>query len=169
MKKEDLKKTRQYATLCRVSRAGVVVPLQWGARFDLSPTELLIYAYISHHTAKYVQKAYTGSIKGLCVITNTTLPTARRAVERLEEKGFIRKTFVSRDVSSGPGVDWVAYVATIPYDSDYNSGKIDKIIETNAAAYEATREYREEKKKKRGQQKKLSAEKNKNVALNASL
>lgn len=114
MKKEELKETRQYK---RVYNNGnsicVSVPLSWCTRFDLSAVELLIFCHIRHVTEHFIQRAYTGSIPGLASIVNTSVPTVRKALDNLIEKGFIRKTFKERQNSSGHRVTWIAYESMI--------------------------------------------------------
>ena len=73
------------------------VPLYFCTKFDLSPAELLILCRIQQATQDAPLKAYTGSINGLCSICNISKPTARKAVERLNEEGFIRKGFFMRN------------------------------------------------------------------------
>lgn len=150
MKKEELTKTRQYKQLQKMSSAAVYVPLAWCARFDLSPTELLIYCTIRHHTERFIQHAYTGSIKGLSVISNTTLPTARKAVETLEAKGFIIKGSQARNLNQNLGADWVTYVSTIPSNVPLNDPTIEDKLEPHAAAYTAMKEYRDKQRLERG-------------------
>jgi DNA-binding MarR family transcriptional regulator len=110
MKKEELKETRQYKSLNNNGNSLYVsVPLSWCARFDLSPVELLLFCHIRHRTENYHQRAYTGSIPGLAVVVNASVPTVRKALDNLIEKGFIRKTFKERQNSLGRSVSWIAY------------------------------------------------------------
>ena len=129
MKKEELKKSRQYHKLKDKSRAFISVPLTWCVRFDLSPTELFLFCYIRYYTENYTRQAYTGSVKGLCVIANCSLPTARKALETLCQKGFIRKIDVSRDNSAGRSVDWVSYESMISSEYPPNSAEIEELLE----------------------------------------
>lgn len=132
MTKKELKKTRQYLKVNSYENAYVCVPLSWCARFDLSPTELLIFCYIRHRTEKYVQKAYTGSVKGLSVIANCSLPTARKALQTLCDKGFIIKTHIKRDTSTGKTADWVSYESRIPSNIGTNSKDIEERLAVTA-------------------------------------
>ena len=157
MKKEDLKQTRQYKQLSKNAQAGVFVPLAWCTRFDITPTELMIFCFIRHHTEKYVHKAYTGSVKGLCVIVGCSLPTARKALETLEAKGFITKGSMPRNVGR-PSADWVCYTSIIPSDMGCAHPGIEKILEDYSVKYEALKEIRESARKKRGLQKKRARE-----------
>lgn len=110
MKKEELKGTRQFK---KVDNNGnsicVSVPLSWCARFDLTATELLLFCHIRYRTEHFQQRAYTGSVPGLAVIVNASVPTVRKALDNLIEKGFIRKTFKDRCNSYGQKVGWIAY------------------------------------------------------------
>ena len=157
MKKEDLKETRQYKLLAKNHKAGVFVPLAWCTRFGITPTELMIFCYIRHHSENYLHKAYTGSVKGLSVIVGSSLPTARKALENLEEKGFITKGSMPRNIGR-PSADWVCYTSTIPSDMGCANPGIEKKLESHSAAYEALKEIREAERKKRGRQKKRARE-----------
>ena len=117
MTKKDLKNTRQFKEALKRSEQarkdgkGIAyayinnVPLTWCVRFDLTPLMLLIYCYIRDCTRLMKEQAFTGSVKGLCAKFNTTLPTARKSLAVLEEKGFIKKEKSLRD-----GARWVRYV-----------------------------------------------------------
>ena len=90
MKKEELLKTRQYkATLNKFFY--VSVPLDWCVRFDLKPLDLMVFCIIADATERCAERAYTGSMKGLCAKVNTSIPTVRASIATLTEKGFIRK------------------------------------------------------------------------------
>lgn len=143
MKKEDLKKTRQYKRLCENPRAVVHnVPLTWCTRFDISPAELLIFCHIDFHTHHTVWRSFRGSIKGLAVLCNISIPTTRRMVERLEEKGFIRKSRERTTSTNGNEVLWVSYESMLPQGCAPNDPTIEKILETNLARRLATSNIR---------------------------
>ena len=98
MKKEELKKTRQFkefikrgADKCLFSN----VPYTWLVKYDLSPTDLLAYCTIRDMSLVGAMNVYSGSIKGLCARLNVSMPTARKSLETLQLKGFIcrEKTF----------------------------------------------------------------------------
>lgn len=105
MIKRELKKTRQYKSWSN-NRNYITVPLSWCTRFDLSPTDLFIYCVVKNATEKAALRSYTGSVKGLCAACNVSIPTARKSLEKLIEKGFLRKEFLQRD-----GREWVSYTA----------------------------------------------------------
>lgn len=117
MKKSELKNTRQFKEAKKKSeqarRDGVErpyaytnnVPLFWAVEYDISTLELLTYCYVRDCTANMKERAFTGSIKGLCARFNTSLPTQRKALETLEEKGFIYK-----EKSRRGETQWVRYV-----------------------------------------------------------
>ena len=107
MKKEDLANSRQFREFVN-SNIWFKMPASWCVRFKLSATELFIYSYIKFATENGTYGKYTGSIKGLSVLCNVSLPTARNAVDKLEKEGFIKKETMSRD-----GKRWVCYVALL--------------------------------------------------------
>ena len=134
MVKNDLKNSRQFKDAMKRQRATgkaefTSVPLTWCVRFDLSPTELLTYCIIRDRTLSYEEKAYTGSVKGLCAILNVSIPTVRVALEILEEKGFIYKEKRNRPRSNGER-SWVSYVAY----TDLTSGSetIEEVLSKHA-------------------------------------
>lgn len=105
MVKSELKRTRQYKRY-RDNNFYINIPLSWCTRFNLSPTDLVVLCVVMNATKNATMKAYTGSMKGLCVCCNISLPTARRSLEKLIEKGFVRKEYWTRD-----GKEWIAYTA----------------------------------------------------------
>ncbi|MBR6502698.1 MAG: hypothetical protein IKT42_04585 [Clostridia bacterium] len=105
MTKDQLIKSRQYKDFLN-SNIWFKMPASWCVRFNLTPTELLIFSYIRFATENGTYGKYTGSIKGLSVLCNVSLPTARNAVEKLEREGFIKKDIMQRD-----GKRWVCYEA----------------------------------------------------------
>ncbi len=142
MRKNELKNTRQYKeALKRTEQArkdGNLrpyaymnnVPLTWCVRFDLTPLMLLVYCYIRDCTKNMKESAFTGSIKSLCSKFNVTLPTARTALRKLEEKGFIYKERSKRE-----NVEcWVRYRdGLVRYYSGEDERTIDEILESNSA------------------------------------
>lgn len=113
MKKDELKKTRQYKSLNNNKQYLARVPLYFCTRFDLSPTELLIFCMIHNATINFELKSYTGSLKGICVALNVSIPTVQKALLKLEEKGFIRKKESDRK-----GRLWISYIALLSYNSE---------------------------------------------------
>ena len=116
MKKEDLKKSRQYRNSNANSKAFLSVPLAWCVRFNFTPTELFILRHIQYVSKHSETQSFTGSIKTLCAICNCSLPTARKACDKLYEEGWIDKIIAQREFDSGKLVDWVRYRANIEYD-----------------------------------------------------
>lgn len=96
MKKKELLKTRQYKQSLDKGLYLNNVPTSWCVRFNLSAQDLLIFCVIRDATERGELRAYTGSVKGLCAKVNCTLPTARRSLQKLNEKGFIEKRFRRR-------------------------------------------------------------------------
>lgn len=133
MKKENLKNSRQYRKLLDNNRAFLGVPMTWCVRFDLTPTELLILRHIQY-MSQQSQGIFTGSMKGLCVICNSSLPTVRKACLSLNNRGFIRKIFKMQKLESGRNVDWVCYQSTIPYNTPPNDKNIEQLIESELMA-----------------------------------
>lgn len=117
MTKKELKNSRQFKeAMARQKRRKpedfeyTTVPLTWCVRFDLTPVQLLTYCIVRDRTISFEERAYTGSIKGLCAILNVSLPTARTALETLETKGFIYKEIRNRARRDGQR-SWITYVA----------------------------------------------------------
>jgi len=125
MKKEDLKRARQFKTTAQNENALLSVPASWCVRFNLTPTELLILRHIQYMTKTGENRAFTGSIKSLCAITNCALPTARRAVDKLHEDGWINKSVRPRNLANGTTVYWVCLQAQISYDTKPNDRGIE--------------------------------------------
>ena len=143
MTKKDLKNTRQFKEALKRSEQARKdgketayayinnVPLTWCVRFDLTPLMLLIYCYIRDCTKFMKEQAFTGSVKGLCAKFNTTLPTARKALATLEEKGFIRKEKSLRD-----GARWIRYTDLLGrVSSGEDKRELDVILEANQTSY----------------------------------
>ena len=135
MIKKELRQTRQtkdalkHGTYCTVPR--------WlAATANLSPIELLIYITVKEATDKADMHLYTGSVKGLCSLWNVSIPTARKALENLEERGFIRKGFIRRD-----GKSFVAYEAySVGTRADILAGKLFENLSRNKVCTELFKE-----------------------------
>ncbi len=138
MTKKDLKNTRQFKEALKRSEQARKdgktigyaytnnVPLFWCVRFDISTLELLTYCFIRDCTKNMKEQAFTGSVKGLCARFNTSAPTQRRALENLEEKGFIRKTTSTRGQAQ-----WVRYTDELTlYWAKEDERKVEDILET---------------------------------------
>lgn len=114
----------------------VTVPRWLATIANLSPTELLIYMTIKEATDKAALQLYTGSVKGLCALWNVSIPTARKALETLEARGFIRKGFIRRN-----GKSMVAYEAyEIGTRADIKEGKLFEILNRNKVRTEQFRQ-----------------------------
>lgn len=127
MKKEDLKNTRQYRNALNNNKAFLSIPTTWCVRFDLTPTELMILRHIQY-MSKLDAGVFTGSIKGLCSITNCSAPTARKACMKLHNLGFIRKIERQHKLENGKIVDWICYRANVPYDIEQNDKTINDLL-----------------------------------------
>ncbi len=125
MRKAELKQSRQYREMWASNKAFLTVPMQWCVRFDLTPTELMILRHIQYLTSNGNDNCFSGSVKALCAITNSTLPTARKALDNLHDKGWIRKSLRPRRLPNEREVDWVCYRATIPYETTTNDRGIE--------------------------------------------
>lgn len=131
--KEALKKSEQARKDGKETAYAYVnnVPLTWCVAFDLNTTTLLIYCYIRDCTKFMKEQAYTGSVKGLCAKFNCTLPTARKSLQELEEKGFIQKEKSLRD-----GARWVRYVDLLQrYHSKEDKRSLKDILEANKTRF----------------------------------
>lgn len=115
MRKEELKNCRQFKEALKKSEIAIKnnssygyihnVPTTWCVKYELSTLDLLVYCYIRDCTKNMREGAFTGSVKGLCAKFNTSLPTARKSLAKLTEKGFTRKEKSRRGESQ-----WVRYV-----------------------------------------------------------
>lgn len=144
--KEMLKKSEQKRLDGKVNGYGWLynVPLTWCVRFDLTTLELLTYCYIRDCTANMKEGAFTGSVKTLRARFNVSAPTQRRALERLEEKGFIWKEKAPRG-----DAEWVRYVDTLKlWHKKEDSRSIEEIIDVWAYKYEEKEKAKEEAKKR---------------------
>ena len=136
MKIEDLKKTGQYLKARDNPYSILRVPKTWCVRFDLTPTELLILCEIIYATDNMIKSVYCGSRTGLASIVNASLPTVDKALQKLEEKGFIRKEKIDFTTRNGAERrDKVAYRSTLPRNTHSNDKAIEETIERSAAAY----------------------------------
>lgn len=135
--KKNLTKTAQFRRLKENIRATLTIHKSWCTRFDLSANELLIFHEIHFATHRLEKKAYTGSRTGLGMLINATLPTVDRALLRLEEKGFIRKTFREEENAKGAVHKVVQYISMLPEDLAFINPQIEKTLETNIVRREA--------------------------------
>ena len=126
MKKDDLKKSRQYRNN---QKYFLSVPANWCVRFEMTPTELLILRHIQYVSKHGETGCFTGSVKALCSICNCSLPTARKALDKLYEDGWIEKTIGQREFDSGKVVDWVRYKSNIEYDIAIDSPNLEENLE----------------------------------------
>ena len=127
MKKEELKNSRQYRKALYNSKAVLLVPMSWCVRFDLTPTELMILRHIQY-MCKQDSGIFNGSIKGLCSITNCSLPTARKACLSLNNKGWVRKVERKQKIEGGKIVDWICYQSTVPYEMSPDEKGIESML-----------------------------------------
>ena len=126
MKKEDLKKSRQFRNN---QKYFLSVPANWCVRFDLTPTELFILRHIQYVSKHGKEGCFTGSVKALCSICNCSVPTARKALDRLYDDGWIDKMIAQREFDSGKVADWVQYKSNIDYDVALDSARIEDKLE----------------------------------------
>ena len=124
--KTELKDTRQYNNVRKKPRF-VNIPFDWCTRFDLSPTEILVYATVANFSRlKY--NAYTGSVQGLQAYWNISRATALRTLEKLLKRGFIGCV----EYGGGRGKR-TAYVNLI--DRKEGAPPIEEQLEINAKKY----------------------------------
>lgn len=133
MKKEDLKKTAQYKRIVDRSNATWTVPRAWCTRFDITPTDLLILEEIKLATEVLQSHVYSGSRQGLAVVINGSLPTVDKALDKLEEKGFIRKSKNKYQKRTGGERDVITYECLLPFRVQPNDKLIEEILEANKA------------------------------------
>ena len=126
MKKEDLKKSRQ---LKANNRYFISVPADWCVNFDLTPLELLILRHIQYVSKYGDAGCFTGSVNKLRSIVNCSPPTARKALDKLYDDGWIDKIIAKREFDSGKVVDWVRYKSNIAYDTTTNIENIKQELE----------------------------------------
>lgn len=116
MVKQELRNSKQYKKALNAEKRYITVNITLAVRFNLSPVELLVYSIIKHATDTLDLQAYTGSVKGICAKINVSLPTARAALDKLVESGFIYKGTMRRERQRpglGQSLDetWVYYKA----------------------------------------------------------
>lgn len=142
MKKSELKNTRQFKEAMRKSEQARKdgnerpfqymnnVPLFWCVQYDITTLELFTYCFVRDCTRNMKERAFTGSIKGLCARFNTSAPTQRRALENLVEKGFLRK-----EKSPYGQAQWVRYVDALQgiwlKGEDRDTRSVDELLDIN--------------------------------------
>lgn len=126
MRKDELKQTAQFKRYNRMHNYIARVPMYFCTRFDLSPTDVLVYAIIHNATSNMELKSFSGSIRGICAALNVTLPTVQKSLLKLEEKGFIRKETGNRN-----GKKWVCYVALVNYGAETPNQTYEDILRRN--------------------------------------
>lgn len=137
MKREELKKTKRYLSYAD-SNAYWDVPKSWCVRFDLSPTELLLFLEIHQatHSTNLKYDCYCGSRTSLAAVVNATLPTVDKALINLLDKGFIVKTEKTFNTGHGEQRRQVAYRSTLPYKIAWRDKSIENTIDMIAAPRE---------------------------------
>ena len=136
MKREELKKTKRYKSY-NDSTVYWNIPKAWCVRFDLSPTELLIFAEIHQATHHWGNDCYCGSRTSLAVIVNATLPTVDKALVNLQDKGFIVKATASFFKRNSTGErHQIAYKSMLPAKISSNDKSIEKLLENASAPRE---------------------------------
>lgn len=96
MRKKELKSSTNYKKLYASSFEFVQFPIKWCVRFGLSVLDVLIYKVIENYTLRRNFNCYSGSIKTLSSMMNVSLPTVRKSLEKLCERGFLRKHIGNR-------------------------------------------------------------------------
>jgi len=135
MKREELKKTKRYLAY-KDSTVFWNIPKAWCVRFDLTPTELLIFAEIHQATHHWGNNCYCASRTSLAVIVNSTLPTVDKALINLLDKGFIVKATAQFFTRQGGERRQIAYRSTLPAKIAGNDKSIEKLLENAAAPRE---------------------------------
>lgn len=91
--KNELKDSKKYKKIIE-KRTFIPVYVEWGVRFELSPSELLIYSAIAHFT-KITKKdgygAFTAPVSTLQTMFNMSYITARNALNTLVGRGLVTK------------------------------------------------------------------------------
>lgn len=127
-KKEELKKSRHYNAI-RKSGLYVNVPIDWCVRFDLTLLDVYLFQIIYFYTYKAKKSnpksddKFYKSVDWLCVCSNTTKPTVRRSLEKLNERGFI-----SKKIELIREKHWVCYEASIDPENA-NRGAVEEQLE----------------------------------------
>lgn len=137
IKTKDLTKTAQFRRLKENNRATLTIHKSWCSRFDISANELLIFQEIHFSTHHLEKHAYTGTRTGLGVLINASLPTVDKALLRLEEKGFIRKTFRTETTLKGLNHTIIQYISLLPEEISLMGGIIEERLKTNLVRMEA--------------------------------
>ena len=124
MKKSELLKTRQYKTCLDKNNYLNNFPLTWCVRFNLTAQDLVIFCIIRDATERGELQAYTGSVKGLCAKVNCTLPTARKSLKKLYDKGFIDKRTKRRGEKT-----IITYVSLVSTHNIINGESLEEALE----------------------------------------
>ena len=137
MTKEELKKTRQYKNISTYNKANLSVPRSWCLRFDLTPTELMIFEEIHLYTHYFQRRAFFGSRTQFAVITNGSLPQVDRSLQHLAKKGFIEKDEVEFKTAQGTMRKQISYRSLLPMSVLPSDKNIEEILETNIVRLQA--------------------------------
>jgi hypothetical protein len=139
MKKSELKNTRQFKAAKKKSEQTRAdgstipynyvnnVPLFWCTEYEITALQLFTYCFIRDCTKNMKERAYTGSVKGLCSRFFTSEPTQRKALDALVEKGFLFK-----EKSPYGQAQWVRYTdALARYWAKEDNRSIREILDAN--------------------------------------
>ena len=101
--KNELKDSKKYKKITE-KKTFIPVYVEWAVRFELSPSELLIYSAIAHFT-KITKKdgygAFTAPVSTLQSLFNLSYKTVFNALESLVFRGLITKYKVITDDGKG--------------------------------------------------------------------
>ena len=131
MKLEDLKKTKRYLSYRDSPKATLSIPKAWCVRFNLTPTELMIFEEIHQATHFWVLECYCASRTSLCVVVNASPPTVDKALENLTTKGFIEKGEQALKTQIGGERRQICYRSLLPRNVLPCDKNIEEILETN--------------------------------------
>ena len=131
MKLEELKKTKRYKQYNDYAQAVLTVPKAWCVRFDLSPTELMIFEEIHQATHYWALNCYCASRTSLCVVVNASPPTIDKSLSKLTEKGFISRSKAPIKTQRGGERQNICYVSLLPKNIAVNDKQIEDILERN--------------------------------------
>lgn len=136
MKIEELKKTKRYIQYNDYAQAVLTVPKAWCVRFNLTPTELMVFEEIHQATHFWQLHCYCASRTSLCVIVNASPPTIDKALLSLTNKGFISRSKAPIKTQRGGERQNICYISLLPKDIRANDKTIEEILERNVVQLE---------------------------------
>ncbi len=142
MKTEELKKTKLYHTWREnPAQYSLNLPRSFCLRFDLSPTELMIFQEIHLYTHFFPKKCFCASRSHLQILVNGSPPTIDKALNKLLDKGFIAKFTEKMPTKIGTERLNICYKSNLPReisireDAQKVNDQLEKILENHGSRH----------------------------------